>query len=202
MLLAIFLLSPLAELFLHALPQLKELAALLKERPPLTDEQGELRDAWWKYALVLVLLPAVAQELAFRGFILTGLRRRFRPWTAILLSSFLFALFQMNVFELLPHFFLGIVLGLLATRTGSVFPGMLFHAFYRGVFVCAIYLLGGGQVGHGVSLDMAHDLRLLLSVLCVVPAGFLIWRLARQPATPSSTESSTDKPCVPALPSA
>ena len=53
------------------------------------------------------MLPALCEELAFRGFILTGLRRRFRPWTAVFLSSFLFALFQMNVFQFADHFVLG-----------------------------------------------------------------------------------------------
>src|SRR5262249_30234387 len=48
-----------------------------------------------QYLLVLALLPAVCKELAFRGFILSGLSRRFHPWAAVFLSAFLFALFQM-----------------------------------------------------------------------------------------------------------
>ena len=58
----------------------------------------------------MAVLPALCEELAFRGFILTGLRRHFRPWTAVFLSSILFALFQMNVFQFVPHFILGVVL--------------------------------------------------------------------------------------------
>ena len=55
---------------------------------------------------LLVIVGAVSEEFAFRGFILSGLRQRFRPATAIFLSSFLFALSQMNVFQFVPHFLL------------------------------------------------------------------------------------------------
>jgi sodium transport system permease protein len=85
----------------------------------------------WIMLLVLGVLPALCEELAFRGFILSGLRRRFRPWTAILLSSFLFALYRMNVFQFVPHFAVGMVLALLATRGGSVAPAVLFHIVWN-----------------------------------------------------------------------
>jgi sodium transport system permease protein len=81
------------------------------------------------------LLQAVCEELTFRGFILTGLRRRFRPRTAVFLSSFLFALFHMNVFQFVPHFVIGIVLSTLVLRTGSVLPAMVFHFAYN----CLVY---------------------------------------------------------------
>jgi len=76
---------------------------------------------------VFVVLPALCEELAFRGFILSGLRRRFQPWTAILLSSFLYALYQMNVLQVLPHFLLGIVLALLVVRGGSLGGAIVFR---------------------------------------------------------------------------
>jgi sodium transport system permease protein len=76
---------------------------------------------------IFVVLPALCEELAFRGFILNGLSRRFRPWTAILLSSFLYALYQMNVLQALPHFLLGIVLALLVVRSGSLGGAVFFR---------------------------------------------------------------------------
>jgi sodium transport system permease protein len=85
--------------------------------------------------VALSLLQAVCEELAFRGFILTGLRRRFKPRTAVFLSSFLFALFHMNVFQFVPHFVIGIVLSALVLRTGSVLPAMVFHFAYN----CLVY---------------------------------------------------------------
>jgi sodium transport system permease protein len=80
---------------------------------------------------VFVVLPAVCEELAFRGFILSGLSRRFRPWTAILLSSFLYALYQMNVVQVLPHFLLGVVLALLVLRGGSLAGAIVFRLVWE-----------------------------------------------------------------------
>jgi sodium transport system permease protein len=80
---------------------------------------------------VFVVLPALCEELAFRGFILSGLSRRFRPWTAILLSSFLYALYQMNVLQVLPHFLLGIVLALLVLRGGSLGGAIVFRLVWE-----------------------------------------------------------------------
>jgi membrane protease YdiL (CAAX protease family) len=81
--------------------------------------------------LVFVVLPALCEEVAFRGFILSGLRCRFRPWTAIFLSSFLYALYQMNVFQALPHFLLGIVLALLVLRSGSLGGAIVFRLVWE-----------------------------------------------------------------------
>ena len=81
--------------------------------------------------LAVTVLGALAEELAFRGFILSGLRRRFRPWVAVLVSSFLFGLSQMNVFQFVPHFVAGMALGFLVVRSGSVLPAMLCHLVFN-----------------------------------------------------------------------
>jgi sodium transport system permease protein len=81
---------------------------------------------WWQILLVAVM-PAITEELAFRGFILSGLLRRMSPVIAITLSGFLFGLFHINPYQLLPAMILGCVLGLIATRSGSLLPGIVFH---------------------------------------------------------------------------
>ena len=80
--------------------------------------------------LVFALMPAITEEVAFRGYILSGLERRYRPATAILLSALLFAFLHV-LLSLFQQFFgaaiLGVVLGLIAYRTGSLWPGVVFH---------------------------------------------------------------------------
>lgn len=138
-LLALALLPIFAELTLLILLQFPELRHLLELNHPLTRElaaiaQGE-STLGVPLFVVLGILPAWCEELAFRGFILTGLRQSFRPWSAILLSSFLFALYQMNVFQFLPHFLFGIVLAVLVVRTGSIWPAIVFHLVYNMVLL-------------------------------------------------------------------
>lgn len=160
-LLVALLLPPLTKLTLTILQQFPRLEDLLSERQPLVHELRTLRDGegacWWMYLLVFVFLPAVCEELAFRGFILTGLRRRFPAWTAILISSFLFALYHMNVFQALPTFILGVVLGMLAVRSGSVFPGMLFHLLYNGMLIGVPLLARFGYTDDSVPLQAFFD---------------------------------------------
>jgi sodium transport system permease protein len=155
-LLAGLLLPPLAKLTLTILHQFPRLEDLLSERQPLVQELRTLRDGegtlWWMYLVVYVFLPALCEELAFRGFILSGLRRRFPVWTAILISSFLFALSHMNVFQALPTFILGVVLSVLTVRSGSVFPGMLFHFLYNGMLIGVPVLARFGYTDENVPL--------------------------------------------------
>jgi sodium transport system permease protein len=93
---------------------------------------------------LLLLLVSICEEVAFRGFILTGLSRRFTPQGALFLSSFLFALFPLNVYQVVPHFLLGLVLGLLTQRTGSLVPALVFHASYNALV--GLGLIAGPQV--------------------------------------------------------
>jgi sodium transport system permease protein len=133
--LAVLCVPPLAQLTMLILDQFPALKQLLEEYHPLTGALQSESGLPAVYLIVLAVLPALCEELAFRGFILSGLKRRFPTWTAVLLSSFLFALFQMNVFQFAPHFLLGVVLALIALRTGSVAPAMVFHLVYN---VCLI----------------------------------------------------------------
>jgi sodium transport system permease protein len=178
-LLAAALLLPLAELVRHALTGLPGLLALLQEY------QAHVREAyggpdrgwlWSAYLLALAVVPAVSEEIAFRGLILNGLGRRFRPWTAVLLSSFLFAAYHTNVFAAAPLFVLGVVLGLLAQYSGSIWPGAVLHAG------CRLLLLGGPLLPAGdlVGTALPDALLVLLlggAVVCTALAAALLWHL-------------------------
>lgn len=113
-LLAVLMLPPLAALTNYILSQFPILKRLLLERNPLVENllsASQTGDAtWWSYFLVLGVIPAVFEELAFRGFILSGLERRLSPWSSVVISSAFFALYHMNVFQAAPAFVMGAVL--------------------------------------------------------------------------------------------
>lgn len=83
-------------------------------------------------ALLIGVLPAVCEELFFRGFLLSGFSSAFRgrgsEVRAVVLTAALFAVFHIAPEKWLPTFLMGLVLGFLASRTGSIWPGMLAHA--------------------------------------------------------------------------
>ncbi len=182
-LLGLVLLIPMAELVEWVLSQFPHMHELLREGNPLTRElegvAGHPHDVsyWVQYLAVFGLLAPVAEELAFRGFLLGALLRRFRPWVAILLSSFLFALYHGNVFQFAPSFVAGVVLALLAARTGSVWPGMLLHAVHNSLlFFGVLWLEGVG--GEEFGLPNEPVLGMVLAALSTLAAGVLVWRLA------------------------
>jgi sodium transport system permease protein len=140
----------------------------------------------WAF-LALVVLPAVCEELAFRGFILTGLRRYFQPWPAILLGGFLFSLYHMNVFQLLPTFILGVVLGVLTVRFGSVLPAMLFHFLHNSLLVWRT-MIPSQIAGLDFSSGFFHCMVLMVLALCTLLACLLFWRLAFQQPLPGLEE--------------
>lgn len=85
--------------------------------------------------LVVAVTPAICEELAFRGFILSGLRHLGHTRQAIALSSLLFAMAHTIFQQSILTFIMGLVLGYLAVQTGSLLPGMLFHLTHNAVGV-------------------------------------------------------------------
>jgi sodium transport system permease protein len=175
--LALLLLPPLAGLAQTIFSEFPRLTDLLEERQPMVRELRELRELR-DPLLVFGILAAICEELAFRGFILTGLLRRLRPRNAILLSSFLFALFHMNVFQFLPSFFLGVVLGLLTVRSKSVLPAMFFHALHNGLLITGMYIVNAAAAAEVPDLT---GLWVFVIALCLVLGAATLWWLYRKP---------------------
>lgn len=73
------------------------------------------------------LVPAIGEELIFRGVVLNGMRQRFSTTKAVLISAALFMLFHGNLQQLIYPFVLGTVLGFVFTRTGSLMLSMILH---------------------------------------------------------------------------
>jgi sodium transport system permease protein len=82
----------------------------------------------WELLLYMAVLPAICEELAFRGILLSGLRRKLRPAALIVGIGLVFGLFHVSLYRIAPTAALGMVLTAIALMTGSVFPGMLLHA--------------------------------------------------------------------------
>jgi len=102
------------------------LAELSRLQTVLQDAPGT-----WAVVALLAVLPAVCEELAFRGFILSGLRHSGRPWFAICLSSFFFGAVHSILQQSIATFFIGMIIGFLAVRTRSIFATIVFHAVYN-----------------------------------------------------------------------
>lgn len=96
--------------------------------------------------LVMGIVPAVTEELFFRGFLFSAFQSKVRPRIAIFATAAFFALFHLltkggiAVERLVPTFLMGLALGWLAWRSGSVVPGILLHASYNSTLMVIAYL--------------------------------------------------------------
>ena len=89
---------------------------------------------WWILA-VFALAPAVFEELAFRGFILSGFQAVRNNWTAVLLSAMFFGMAHGVLQQSIITFFVGAVLGWIAIRTNSLLPCICYHATHNAITV-------------------------------------------------------------------
>jgi sodium transport system permease protein len=94
---------------------------------------------WLPYVL-LALLPALCEEVAFRGFVLSGLRHLGSKWWAIGLSAVFFGMAHTVIQQSLAATAVGLVLGYIAVQTGSLLPCILFHATYNALMFATLKL--------------------------------------------------------------
>ena len=71
----------------------------------------------WLPFLLMAVLPAICEELAFRGFILSGLRHVGHKWWAIALSAVFFGMAHTVVQQSIAAAALGLVIGYVAVQT-------------------------------------------------------------------------------------
>jgi len=88
------------------------------------------------------VLPGICEELLFRGAIFGVLQRKGNG-KAIIISAALFAGYHLNPWNLLPIFALGLLLGVLRARTGSILPGMIAHISVNAMAFTISYLARG-----------------------------------------------------------
>jgi sodium transport system permease protein len=125
-------------------PALMWLGAGIREVYPLSEEtlralaplEGLLKQATLPELLLLVAVtPAICEELAFRGFILSGLRRLGHKWTAIALCSVLFGVAHGLLQQSLSAAVVGMVIGYIAVKTNSLLPAMAYHLVHNSLGV-------------------------------------------------------------------
>jgi membrane protease YdiL (CAAX protease family) len=81
--------------------------------------------------VIVCLAPGIFEELAFRGIVLDTALRLMRPGMAQLATAALFAGVHLSPLVFPYHVLVGILLGLLRTRSGSLVPCMAAHALHN-----------------------------------------------------------------------
>ena len=77
--------------------------------------------------LCVGVLPAILEEFAFRGVILSTLRKKFSDSSAIIISAAMFGMLHGNLMQTPFAFCMGIMLGYAAVYSGSIIPSVIIH---------------------------------------------------------------------------
>ena len=125
--------------------------------------------------LCLAVVPAVCEEFAFRGLILTGLKVRFGAARAILVSGVIFGLFhfisELGLWQrLIGTTALGFALGWVRVRTGSLWPGVALHATNNAL----ILWVAGDPVWFAERFGLNVDASEGLPPTVLIPAALLV----------------------------
>jgi len=96
-------------------------------------EAGLAATPLWQLLLLMAVLPACCEELAFRGFVMSGLRHLGNRRQAIIISAVAFGITHTVNQQSLLATLTGLVLGFLVIRGGSIWCPMLFHVLHNGL---------------------------------------------------------------------
>lgn len=147
-----------------------------------------LNNAGWLILNLLVLgvLPALAEELIFRGVIFKALQEKFSSVAAIMLSSAAFALMHQNIMQLIYPFILGSLLAFVMFKTNNLLYCMIIHMFNNFTTIIISYLQNIGVI----SLDFPLQWWGVLAAIAVAAATcailwlvYILWnkKIAKQP---------------------
>jgi membrane protease YdiL (CAAX protease family) len=188
-------------LFPLATPTLAVITGLLLG--PLVEHEGseQLRElermitgpSGWHALLVISLvslLPGFAEELVFRGYIQQRLTAAWGALPAILFAGVLFAAAHMDLTHSVLVFPLGLWLGLVAWRTGTVWVAILCHAYYN-LFQCLLARSGWAEqaartaFSANVEMDPAPMAVFAVTMLAFAAAlGVLMWDAVKARKSP------------------
>jgi uncharacterized protein len=107
---------------------------------------------WWGLLIGAAVGAPIAEELLFRGLLFGVLRESWLGFAGTLMTTA--ALWsalhmQYSLYGLIAIFFIGLYLGWLRERTGSLVPPIICHALYNGTIVVALANFTGPGFGAG-----------------------------------------------------
>ena len=107
------------------------LPSVMEEYNTLVDGSG-ITTYGLMWVISTLVLPPLVEEAGFRGLGLTYLERAGVPFAAAnIVQALAFGIFHMNLTQGIYTFVLGLALGYVTNRSGSIAPAMLMHLVYN-----------------------------------------------------------------------
>ncbi|MFO7887126.1 MAG: type II CAAX endopeptidase family protein [Eubacteriales bacterium] len=87
--------------------------------------------------VIMAVIPAVVEELFFRGVILYSMIKRTNVVFAIIISSLLFSFMHFSLIKVFPTFLLGGIFAYVVYKTNSIIPAMVLHFINNSMSIVA-----------------------------------------------------------------
>jgi CAAX protease family protein len=124
----------------------------------------------WINLIVIAIIPALGEELLFRGCI----QQLLREWAknihwAIWLTAALFSFIHFQFYGFVPRMLLGALLGYLFVWSGSLWVPIIAHAFNNGTQIVLSYLHEHGKIQYDITSDQLEPVAvtIIASVVCI-----------------------------------
>mgnify|MGYP005839866517 CR=1 FL=1 len=85
--------------------------------------------------VIVALIPAIAEEFMFRGLIQRSIEKSFAPVSSVIITGIIFGAYHLNPFSFIPLVIIGIYLGYILIRSGSIWVPVVAH-FVNNAFAC------------------------------------------------------------------
>ncbi|TCD48916.1 CPBP family intramembrane glutamic endopeptidase [Chlorobium sp. N1] len=136
---------------------------------------------------VLAVVPAVTEELLFRGYVQSNYAAAMRPSSAVLLTGTVFAFFHMSAANLLPLALLGWYIGYIYLKTGNLAVPVAVH-FLNNLAALLLLGLGGPEAGPPPEALLMTGWWWVVLPLSLVLFAFAMRRFSKGPFGPVTTE--------------
>ena len=140
-------------------PIVNSFSSIISHFFPINDLTYSLNTKNYFISLIsMAVLPAIAEELLFRGIIFKGLQKRSNTF-AIIISAIMFALFHLSLQQTIYPLLMGIILAVIMCHENNIIYCILFHFLNNFLTLTLKYF--------NVSLIFNHWTYYILAAICL-----------------------------------
>ena len=129
---------------------------------------------FWSSFLVVAIFAPIFEEWLCRGMVLRGLLTKMKPVWAIVISALFFAVIHANPWQALNAFLIGMVMGYVYYKTGSLILTMIIHFVNNGTAVVLSNIESLKDYDYWIDILGKQQYTLVFIASCVVLAACIM----------------------------
>jgi len=143
-----------------------------------------------RYYFVIAVSAGICEEVFFRGTIMPSFEKH-GAVPALVLSALLFSLFHVSFVNFFSIFILGLIIGLVVMKTGSLWGGILYHIFNNGIAVTYMFIASNYELEAFLE-PVSNRAFFLVMLLFLVGLIYGLKKLQRQSGAPPLLPNRTN----------